>query len=109
MTNFPPRIKKALRRYAEQAYEAEMGQALGELSAKFEAWKTGALTSAGLTESIHRFHDGPAVELDKKYNGMELPFVVADAIVSGILPRDKIEPEVLDHLGKYIAFLEQER
>jgi hypothetical protein len=32
-------------------------------SPQFDSWKSGALTNDELSEAIHRFHNGPDVEL----------------------------------------------
>ena len=109
MNNVPRKINKALHEYAGVAYEAELRKELEALSAKFDEWKSNQIDSHELTEAIHRFHNGPARDLYKKYNNVPLDLVVAHAIVTGLLDRDKIPAEVLGYLGNAIAFYENEK
>jgi len=110
MKNIPPKVKEALREYADQAYDLELAQELESLSAKFNEWKVGKLDSHDLTEAIHKFHDGPARELYKKYNySPPLEMLVAHAIVTGLLKKEDIRPDVLEYLTNEIAFYEKDK
>ncbi len=108
MTTIPRPIKKSLRHYADLAYQAELNQELLKLSTHFDAWKNGQIDSFELSDAIHRFHNGPSVELYKKYNYGQLDLNVAYAIVTGLLNRDEVSPEVLDYLRNAIAFYESQ-
>ncbi len=39
MHQYPKHIKRLIREYAAQAYEIELGQALGELAQQFALWR----------------------------------------------------------------------
>jgi hypothetical protein len=60
------------------------------------------------TEIIHRFHQGPARDLWVRYNTPQLEMVVAFAITTGLLDRDTIPAELLEHLAGAIRFHEQQ-
>lgn len=110
MKDIPKPIKKALREYTGKAYEAELRKELEALSAKFDEWKAGKLDNFDLTEVIHKFHNGPARELYTKYNySPPLEMLVAQAIVTGLLKKEDIRPEVLEYLSNAIAFYEEDR
>jgi hypothetical protein len=108
--DIPKPIKKALREYAGIAYEAELRKELEALSAKFDEWKASKLDNFDLTEAIHKFHNGPARELYKKYNySPPLEVLVAHAIVTGLLKKEDIRPDVLEYLSNTIAFYEKDK
>lgn len=109
MEPIPRSIKKPLREYSGVAYEAELRRELGALAAQFDEWKNGRMESWELTEAIHRFHNGAARELYKKYNYGPIEFNVAHAIFTGLLDKAQIPPELLDYLGRYLAFYEERK
>lgn len=88
------------------AHEEELRRALVPLEAAFQRWRAGHLGSGELVELIHEFHQGPARELFKKYNSGQLELAVAHAIVSGVVDRSRLPPELLEILGRAIAFYE---
>jgi hypothetical protein len=104
----PRKMKKLLREYSGLAYEAELRHELEALSAKFDEWKAGRMEGWELTEAIHRFHNGAARELFKKYNSGLTEFNVAHAIFTGLLDRGRIPQELLNYLGRYLAFYEEQ-
>jgi hypothetical protein len=93
MREYPKQIKRLIREYAARAYEAELGQALGELEAEFTRWRSGELSAGELSDRIHTFHQGPARELWSRYNARIDDTLVAHAIVTGLLPREIIPAE----------------
>jgi hypothetical protein len=60
-------------------------------------------------EIIHRFHQGPATELWVRYNKLHLEMAVAFAITTGVLRRETIPAEVLEHLAGALRFYEEEQ
>jgi hypothetical protein len=103
MDEVPKRIRRAIRELAGAAYERELGRALSELRGQFTRWERGEITPFDLEEAIHRFHQGPARELYTRYTSGMLNLAVAHAIVTGLLDRATIDPEVLTHLGRAIS------
>ena len=104
MKEVPKVVKRALRELGAAAHEEELRRALLPLADAFEAWKLGKLTGGDLVEVIHRFHQGPARELFLKYDRHLLPASVAQAIANGIIRRETVPPEVLDHLAGLLQF-----
>ncbi len=98
-------VKRALRQLATLAHEEELRRALLPIAAAFGQWQAGQLGSGELTEIIHAFHQGRARELWKKYNSGPLEFAVAYAILSGVIERDQVPPDVLLHCGGAIEYL----
>lgn len=87
MRQYPKPIKRLIREYAAQSYEAELGQALGELEAQFTRWRSAAINAFDLNDAIHDFHQGAARELWNRYNARIDDMLVARAIVLGLLHR----------------------
>lgn len=70
---------------------------------------TQRLDSGELSEVIHKFHAGSARDLWSRYNTAHLEMAVAFAITTGVLSRDTIPTELLDHLAGPLRFYEEER
>jgi hypothetical protein len=97
MADVPKRIKRLLREYAGAAHEEELRRALLPVSEAFERLARRELSSGELSEIIHRFHQGPARELWVRYNTSHLEMPVAFAITTGVLARQTIPAELLEH------------
>ena len=109
MAETPKRIKRLLREYAATAYEEDLRRALVSVAEAFKRWERRELGSGELTEMIHRFHQGPARDLWVRYNTADLEMPVAFAITTGVLSRDAIPAELLDHLARAMRFYEEEQ
>jgi Plasmid pRiA4b ORF-3-like protein len=107
MTHVPKRIKRLLREYAGAAHEEELRQALLPVSEAFGGWARRELSSGELSEIIHRFHQGPARELWVRYNTSHLEMSVAFAIATGVLARETIPAELLEHLAGALRLYEE--
>lgn len=103
----PKAIRRALREAAGNAYEAELRRALVELGAAFDEWREKRLSSGDLAYRIHRFHDGAARDLWKKYNYAPTESVVAHAIATGVVNRSAVSPDLLAYLQRAIRFYEK--
>ena len=103
------RIRKLLREHTALAYEAELNRALAPLAQAFEQWKSGELSPHDLSDLIHAFHQGPARDLYVRYTGEPgmQDVLVAHALASGILDKEKVPRELLDHLRSQIEYWEQ--
>ncbi len=108
MADMPKRIKRFLREYAAAAHEEELRRALLPISEAFGRWARRELGSGELSEIIHRFHQGPARELWVRYNTLHLETAVAFAITTGVLGRETIPAELLEHLAGALRFYEEE-
>ena len=98
------RIKRLLREQAGLAHEEELRRALLPLAEAFDEWRAGRLGSGGLSEAIHAFHQGPAVDLFKRYNYGPLNLNVAYAILTGVLNEQDVPAELLEYLEPAMAF-----
>jgi hypothetical protein len=104
MSEIPKRLKRLLRTCAGEAHEEELRRALEPLAEAFDRWKRGDIASSELSDLIHKFHQGPPRELFVKYNTNHLEAPVAHAIVTGVLDKNKIPLELLEHLTASIKF-----
>ncbi len=105
---YSKRIKRLLRHYAGVAYERELAIFLERLEGDFAAWRQGTFDAVELEHRIHRFHQGPARELFKRY--IDNPYqelTVAYAIVTGLISRDEVPTELLDTLRGPLAMHER--
>jgi hypothetical protein len=99
-------LKKALRELAGAAHENALRRALRPLGDAVARWERGELSSVALGELIHEFHQGPARQLWVTYHRAALEISVAQAILDGLLDRQAIPPDVLEALGRALAFCE---
>ena len=89
-------MKGALRELAARAHEEDLRRTLLPVSAAFDRWSAEELASGALAQIIHEFHDGPARELYKLYNG-DHRWAVAYAIANGILSPEAVPADVLEY------------
>jgi hypothetical protein len=92
-----------------RAHEEDLRRALVPIAEAFKRWERRELGSGELTEIVHRFHQGPAKDLWVRYNTAHLEMAVAFAITTGVLSRDTVPAELLDHLARAMRFYEEEQ
>jgi|SRR6266540_1514852 len=109
MGDVPKRVKRLLREQSAMAHEEELRRALVPLAEAFGRWARGEVGSGELTEIIHKFHQGPARDLFRRYNDSHPEMQVAHAIVTGVLDRANIPGELLEHLARALSFYEAEQ
>lgn len=98
-------IRKALLSYAALAHERELKSALDILANDFERWRAGEISSFDLSDNIHEFHNRTAVDIWKKYNGLDPEFAVAGAIIRGFLDRSELPSEVFEAVSHTLGQL----
>jgi hypothetical protein len=109
MREYPKHIRRLIREYAGQAYDVELGQALGEVEQQFALWRGGQISAGELSDRIHAFHQGPNRELWGRYNAGIDDMLVAHAILTGLLPRETIPAELLEALQPSMDFYERQQ
>jgi hypothetical protein len=95
--------RNRLRELASLAYERELSRELAELEREFQRWRGREIDAFDVSESIHRFHQGPARDLFSKYASAKLEMAVAGALHEGIISKDEAGPALLEHLADYLA------
>ena len=103
----PKHIKKLVRDLLAEAYERELQRELRKLDQSFAAWRAGAISGGELSHRVHQYDSGPSRQLFKRYNVTTPELPVAYAIVSGILKREEIPPDVLLALSGPLMFYEE--
>ena len=93
------RVKRLLREYAAAAYEEDLRRALLPVAEAFRRWERNELDSSELSAIIHEFHQGPARDLWVRYDTPYQDMAVAYAITTGLLRKDTMPAELLDHLA----------
>lgn len=77
MREYPKLIERLIREYTARAYEAELGQALGELETPFSRWRE--ISAFEPSDHIHAFHQDPARELWSRDNARINDTLIAHA------------------------------
>jgi hypothetical protein len=104
MAELSKAIKRLLREYLTQAYERELHRELTKLDQSFAEWRASKISSGELNHRVHEYEAGPSHQLYRQYNSSEAEMIVAYAIITGLLSRDEIAPEVLSALEKQLDF-----
>jgi hypothetical protein len=102
------RIKRLVREWADITHSRELEKALADLRAEFDRWQRGEISAVELNDLIHRFHDGTSRDIWRRYatNHFEPP--LAFAVAKGILRREELPAELLQHIAGLIEFYEAE-
>ena len=109
MQDTPKVIKRLVRQWAETAYDRELSKALLELGEQFDRWQRAEISAFELTELIHRFHDGDSRDLWKKYATNQLEPALGVAVAAGVVRREELPPNLLQHLASVIEFYQPEK
>ena len=91
-------VKKKLRQLVSQAYEAELSSELKLLAEKFKLWEEGMIGIWDLEEAIHKFHNGTARDLYKRYSYLSLEKILPYALHKGYVTFDDVPPEALHEM-----------
>jgi hypothetical protein len=111
---FPPEIpsmlqdltaaqRKRVRELAAVAYDRELGRELALLEGEFARWRQGELDVFGLSDRIHRFHDGKARQLFGVYGPDNAALAVASAIRRGLLTEVEAGEPIVTALRRLIS------
>jgi hypothetical protein len=106
MHDVPKRTKRLVREWAGIAHERDLRKALSELRGQFERWDRNEIDSFELNDLVHRYHQDAAREIWKQYATTHLEPAVASAIVTGVLRKEEVPPELLQHLAGLLEFYE---
>ena len=108
MREVPKRIKRQVREWAGIAHDRDLRKALGELRTQFDRWQRGEIDSFELNERVHRFHQDTSREIWKRYATTHLEQAVASAVVAGVLRKEELPSELLQHIDGLIEFYEHD-
>lgn len=96
--------RKALRRWANTAYDRELGAELANLGIAIETCRAGECSPQAVSEQIHQFHDGVARDLFRFYTRASPESAVVQAVVGGVIAEAELPPELLAVLAPSIQF-----
>lgn len=102
-------ITKSVRRLIGQwngiAHERELRTELTKLHQSFHDWEAGKLNSFDLSDSIHKFHDGPARDLYKLYamDCSREDWLLSSAVSKGIVKREELPSQLVEALGERLT------
>ena len=108
MQEVPKRLKRLVREWAGIAHDRDLRKALGELREQFERWGRGEIDSFELNERVHRFHQDTAKEIWKRYATTHLEAAVASAVAAGVLRKDELPAELVQHIAGLVEFYEHD-
>jgi hypothetical protein len=108
MQEVPKRIKRLVREWAGIAHDRDLRNALTELGAQFDRWGRGEIDSFALNELVHRFHQDTSREIWKRYTTTHLEPAVASAVAAGVLRKEELPSELVQHIAGLIEFYEHD-
>lgn len=109
MQDTPKGLKRLVRTWAAIAHDRELAKALLELRAQFDRWQRGEITAGDLNDLIHEFHQGASREVWKKYATNHLEPAIGYAVATGILQREELPPDLLEHVAALVEYYEVDR
>jgi len=109
MQETPTAIKRLVREWADIAHDRDLRQALRALHGQFGRWERGEITSFELNDFVHQFHDGASREIWKRYATNHLEPAVAAAMAVGVLRKEELPRELLQHVAGLIEFYEADQ
>jgi hypothetical protein len=108
--SFNKHQRQRLRELATLAYEKEMAQALSELEQAFRRWCKQEIGVFDLDHEIHKYHNGVARDLYKKYNyGGKPDLLVAVAVCDGVLAREDLGEDLFSRLSASITSIQESK
>jgi hypothetical protein len=105
MDKVSKKLGKLLREHRDRAWEAENRSALGALADKFDEWREGKRATDELDHAVHEYHDGIGREIWKRYPLGDPGLALARAVQVGIIDRNSLPPEVLEHVSPLVQLL----
>ena len=81
---------KALRNWAETAWDRELSAEITKLGIVIDALKTGELSPQQVNDLIHEFHDGVARDLYRFYTRASPEMAVAHALVGQVIAKGEL-------------------
>jgi hypothetical protein len=109
MEPIPKRLKRLVREWAGIAHDRELSAALGELRKHFERWERAEITAAELNDLIHKYHQRTSREIWKHYATNHLAPAIGFAVATGIIGREEVPAELLQHVAGWVQFYEAEQ
>jgi hypothetical protein len=108
MREVPKQLKRLVREWAGIAHDRDLRKALSELRVQFDRWDRGEIDVFELNDLVHRFHHGTARDIWKRYATTHLEPAVASAVAAGVLRKEELPAELVQHLAGLIAFYEHD-
>lgn len=99
--------RRRLRELGGIAYERDLSNELAKVESAFRAWRAGELDPFELSETIHRFHQGPARALFTRYDDSNVECAVASAIHRGVLSREEAGADIVEMFDSRLACLRE--
>ena len=104
MRKYSKAIKHLLHENALEAYERELHRELTKLDISVSEWRAGKIGSGELSYRIHQYETGVSKELYNRYNSGDDDLNVAYAIITGILSKNDVTPEVSEAIEASLGF-----
>jgi hypothetical protein len=108
MQEVPKRIKRLVREWAGIAHDRDLRKALSELRVQFDRWERGDIDAFELNDLVHRFHEDASREIWKRYATTHLEPAVASAVAVGVLRKEELPEELVQHIARMIEFYEHD-
>lgn len=89
---------KKMRELSSQSYERELRKELETLAEKFKSWQDNQMDTWDLEEAIHKFHNGVARELYKRYNYLSPEEILSYALFQNIIAYEELPEEIADEI-----------
>jgi hypothetical protein len=94
--------KSFLRSFVEDAWNAELDEALTALYEDFLKWADHGMSAVDLAAKIHEFHDGVARETYNRYMTLDPAITISRAIALGLVEEESVGEQLVQKLASNI-------
>ncbi len=98
-------VNKKMRELSNQAYERELRQELKKLAEQFKLWEDSQIDTWDLEQKVHKFHNGAARELYKRYDMVSPEMILPYALFKEIIMYEELPEEIVDDMKMRVSML----
>jgi len=104
MKHYKPLQKWRLQELVHISHARELKKSLSALATRFDSWKLGEIASLQMEEILHQHDCNESQQLWSLYNTPRLEYLLARAIVKGLLSEQEVGTKIMKLLADEIAF-----
>jgi len=107
----PKPVRQQMNALIGAAHERALAKALQQLDSHFDRWRRGEIDPFELAELIHKFHDGPARDVYKRFSDRRNSLLVAltaYSVANGLVDETAVPPEVHPYIQRALQFYRED-
>jgi hypothetical protein len=94
-----------MRELSNRAYERELQLEMKKLAEQFKLWQDNQIDVWDLEQAVHKFHNGAARELYKRYTMLKPDEVLPYALFKNIITYEELPIEIVEEMKMIVSIL----